>query len=1074
MAPILRKTMKIIARTLGAVLAFLLLALVILQIALTVGINMLSTGRGTDFISGKINQSLESSGYSVDFDALHYDPVRGITVKNLAVADREGIFLTLDHLSLAASLALAPLRELDLALNGGTLSLARLPATAEKNKQQEEPDSLQPFETPDIYFRTITLSAFKFDQVILSETVAGKEYVFSPSLQARAGLAENITLNLNIKPGMLDIAPGLPAPENLNFAGALTPSTLDAIIEKFDINADSYGFSMKGTASLKEDGVLHLSAESFHDDLAGLTQNAFGGARASAKIDGPLSGPAIDLTALLSTKDLKERGLSDIAVTVKTDNITQGMQGTALVETSYREKPVRLESLLSYEAPNMTLTDLKGTAPALSLIGGGVLSTETMLFNGDLQLLADDLAHYKDLAGIALAGKAEVKAKLASTANSEQSADISLHISDGVVDAHKIGKLSAQAFFASLATPWPQSGKIDASSISISDGAAILDSLNGKITATENEAYKLTIKGQGKDPVAMSFDGSAQLKNLAQKIPDIQDIALMLRHGGSAVKLAGNFNADKVDLSLTGNNVCGRDVPAALPAQLEDMLIDLDAAMTGTPAKPMTDLTAKLSGIGEGAYRNASLDIKAQHNGQNIHATITGNGTGIRKLSADADFPMALALMPFDFSFDQNAPLKGSLVADLDLAALSPLFLPPTQSLSGDIAANGIIAGTLSLPQPTATIALRNASFIDDQNGIEIDDLAAKADVSREKIILTSLTATDGKQGKISGSGSVYFGQGATDLSLQIRDFNAPRGNMADGVFSADLAMKGSADALRLTGKADITEMNVLIPETFASRIPQLNIVEDEKKEGPDLLSKLALDMTIDAHNRVFVRGRGLDAEFGGNVAITGTAAAPQFNGTLESRRGRFEEFGKRFTLERANLRFQGQIPPSPYLDIEATTQAEDVTGAILFTGPVQSPTIKFSSTPALPEDEVLSRILFGKEATKISPFQAVQLAQTIQRFSGKGGGASFDPLGMIRSATGLDDISVETDESGEANVEAGKYLTDNVYLELSKGKAENSGAATIQIEVTPSVNIESEIGQDAQGGGGVFWKHDY
>lgn len=98
-----------------------------------------------------------------------------------------------------------------------------------------------------------------------------------------------------------------------------------------------------------------------------------------------------------------------------------------------------------------------------------------------------------------------------------------------------------------------------------------------------------------------------------------------------------------------------------------------------------------------------------------------------------------------------------------------------------------------------------------------------------------------------------------------------------------------------------------------------------------------------------------------------------------------------------------------------------------------------------------------------------------IQRFSGKGGGGSgFDPLGQLRAATGLDDISVETDESGQTNVGVGKYLTDKVYLEVEKGKAASSGNATIQIEVTPQVNIQSKIGQESQTGGGIFWKRDY
>ena len=143
--------------------------------------------------------------------------------------------------------------------------------------------------------------------------------------------------------------------------------------------------------------------------------------------------------------------------------------------------------------------------------------------------------------------------------------------------------------------------------------------------------------------------------------------------------------------------------------------------------------------------------------------------------------------------------------------------------------------------------------------------------------------------------------------------------------------------------------------------------------------------------------------------------------------------------------------------------------------GTPESPEISFSSEPALPEDEVLSHILFGKNMDSITPFQAVKLTQTLQRFSGQGGAfSSFDPLDTVRNATGLDDLRVEADEEGAATVGAGKYLTDKVYLEFETGSGENSSNANIEIEVTPNITVESEIGEDAQGGAGVFWKWDY
>ena len=123
--------------------------------------------------------------------------------------------------------------------------------------------------------------------------------------------------------------------------------------------------------------------------------------------------------------------------------------------------------------------------------------------------------------------------------------------------------------------------------------------------------------------------------------------------------------------------------------------------------------------------------------------------------------------------------------------------------------------------------------------------------------------------------------------------------------------------------------------------------------------------------------------------------------------------------------------------------------------------------------DEILSRILFGSDPSKISPFQALQLANSLAELSGKSVGPSLDPLGKVRAATGLDDLRVDSTDEG-ASVGAGKYLSDNVYLGFEQGAGdENSTAATVEVEVTPNITVESELGNTGAGGG-VAWEWDY
>lgn len=1072
MTKALRKTGKIIAMGIAALCAVIFALLITAQIVLILGINLFSTGGGSSFITRKVNESLSSTGYSITLDGVYYDPLRGVTVHDLAVADAQGSFLTLDHFSLKPSLILAPLRTLQIAANGGTLNLMRIPGgNAEENTAK---DALSPFALPDIFFRRFALTNLSFDRVVLDEAVAGSPQSLQPRLRADVGYGRTIDLMLTFEPGMGDVAPHVPTPRTITVDAELNPATLAFTLRQFDINAAAYALAAAGAGDLGAAGNLHLTVQGEYDDLTALTNSSLKQGSIDATINGPLSGPGLRMTARLVPGTLKDRGLSeDITLTLETTDITQGMTGNATVKTALRGEPVTLAADLSYDAPLLRISDIKGTAPAVSLSGKGQFSTATTMFDGELAIQASDLSRYAALTGKNIKGTLNAQAQFKS-ADTIQSVTAKADITDAALDDIQVKSLSAQATIPDIRNPWPQEGRMNVTALRINQDIT-LDKLSAVIAAAGTDGtYRLTLDGNGRTPQVLGFDGTTLVTGIANKQPALRDLSLSLRHGNARLAVTGAAAMDAVDIKLSGVDIHGADIPAALPPQLANMRLDIDAALTGSPAQPQSTAKFILRGIAAGAHADSVITLTAAHEGETLSTRLSGTGTGIRKLDAAMTAPLAWAIYPFRLDLDKNAALSGTVDADIDLAALSPLLLPPGQSLAGSLTGNGTIAGTIASPAPAVDLRISEGTFIDDQNGITIAAITAAAGLTRDALTINSLTATDGGSGTLRAQGNAAFDGGASAITVTIKAFNIPRSTMANGIIDADMALRGSAQGMKVSGSAVINELNILIPESFSSKIPQLNIVEDEKESGPNFLERVALDVKITADNQVFVRGWGLDAEFGGDITVAGTAAAPNVTGAFTSRRGRYEEFGKRFTLARAELQFLGAVPPSPYLDIEATTPAGDVTGAVLLTGPVQAPSIKFSSTPALPEDEVLSRILFGKESARISPFQAVQLAQTLRRFSGQSTGPSIDPLGMIRSATGLDDISVETDDSGATSVGAGKYLTDKVYLGVSKGKGETSGEATIQIELLPSVNVESRIGQDAQGGGGIFWKRDY
>jgi translocation and assembly module TamB len=131
---------------------------------------------------------------------------------------------------------------------------------------------------------------------------------------------------------------------------------------------------------------------------------------------------------------------------------------------------------------------------------------------------------------------------------------------------------------------------------------------------------------------------------------------------------------------------------------------------------------------------------------------------------------------------------------------------------------------------------------------------------------------------------------------------------------------------------------------------------------------------------------------------------------------------------------------------------------------------------PELPDDEIVSQILFGKSTSQLSAIEAAQLAASVAELTGQAGGVS-GILGRVRSTLGIDVLrleSSETDDSSTPDVAAGKYLTDDVYIGAKQGTEVDSGSAEVEVELTPNISIGSEVGQQGQSEAGVKFKWDY
>lgn len=599
-----------------------------------------------------------------------------------------------------------------------------------------------------------------------------------------------------------------------------------------------------------------------------------------------------------------------------------------------------------------------------------------------------------------------------------------------------------------------------------------------------DRSITLTAKEQAS---AAALKLSANLRQDAAGMWRIEGLDTTLTAGNAgSVTLRGDAATDVLALTLEAASLRLDRLkgPLAMPEGTPPIRLDAtQILLTGSAAEPVIDWQSRITPT---ALPKTAPGLRADMTGRiaaglaTIHAKLISKS--LREGTINLQHPLRLSLQPFVFEMPhEGLSGRGSLRGGM--AALNG-FLPVGLRLDGNIGLDITLGGSLAAPTVGGNVSWQKGRARDTDSGLSLRDIDMAAQFNQDHITLQKLTARDGKSGTITAQGRLDLTPGAWPVDATVKMQNIdPFTNtvtaadmpLIDGVFSADLTLKGARHAYLLAGNIASRKLSIQLPERFSTSVPQLNIIEKraQKKSALPGLDALALKIALSIPQQIFVRGWGLDAEFGGTLTIAGTAATPLITGMLQSIRGRYEEFGRRFTLSRARLDFRGAIPPSPFLDIVADTRVDGIDASVVLSGSASAPTVAFTSTPSMPSEDVLAHILFGTSRANITPTQALQLAQTLRRFSGAGG-AGLDPLGSLRSGIGLDDLSVNSDAEGGASVGAGKYLSDEVYLELDSGNATESGAAKLKIDLTPNIKVESKVGQDAQSGAGIFWEWEY
>ncbi|WHO40552.1 translocation/assembly module TamB domain-containing protein [Sphingobium sp. AP49] len=401
--------------------------------------------------------------------------------------------------------------------------------------------------------------------------------------------------------------------------------------------------------------------------------------------------------------------------------------------------------------------------------------------------------------------------------------------------------------------------------------------------------------------------------------------------------------------------------------------------------------------------------------------------------------------------------------------------------IAGPVSVTADARGTLGDPLITGSLATDNAAINSPVTGMRLRNVKARARFSGAQLVFSSFTGTAQNGGGVSGTGRFSFnGIGGVGMDLAFQADNAAlleRDDIAATV-TGPLTIRSDGSGGTIGGDLVLNKSRFTMGRAAAvAQIPELKVIEinrrGEEIERPRSSVPWTLAIKARARNRLTVTGLGLDSEWRADLDIGGTVTNPTIAGRAELVRGNYEFAGRRFELREGKIQFDGKTPVNPTLDIDAEADVSDLTATIHVGGTGLKPDISFNSVPALPQDELLSRILFGTSITSLSAPEALQLASAVGSLQGEGG---LDPINAVRKAAGLDRlriIAADPTQGQGTSIAAGKYLTRKTYVELITD-GQGYSATRMEYQVTRWLSLLGAISTLGRESANVRISKDY
>ncbi len=358
------------------------------------------------------------------------------------------------------------------------------------------------------------------------------------------------------------------------------------------------------------------------------------------------------------------------------------------------------------------------------------------------------------------------------------------------------------------------------------------------------------------------------------------------------------------------------------------------------------------------------------------------------------DFPpavlkMEMAFRPAAWAEEPGLVMEETFEAKVELPRLDisrfSTLVPAARQLTGVITGNVVADGKLSDPKLRGNLRLAGGGLVPTNPDLpDLREVSADLDLNLERVLIENLRAVVAG-GEVTGGGTIELsGAAPGEIDVQLRGNHLPIVRNEQMIIRANAALRvqGLLESARVTGTIGIVDslfyrdIEILpIGRPFtgpaAASLPKIDTGAAPTAAVPAPFSNWELDVVVQTADPFLIRGNLGTGEVDVAIRVGGTIGNPAPDGTVRIRNAVASLPFSRLEVASGFLRFSPENGIDPTLEIRGVSEPRPYRVNIYVYGQLSDPQIILTSSPPLPDNEIMTLLATGTTTSGLEDPQA-------------------------------------------------------------------------------------------------------